>query len=390
MTSVDRWLLPDGVEELLPAQAAQVEALRRKLLDLFHSWGYELIIPPLLEYTESLLVGLGSDIDLLTFRVTDQLTGRMMGLRADITPQAARIDAHSLNRQGPVRLCYAGSVLHTRPKKPLASRSPIQLGAELYGDNSLASDLEIICLMMATLQSAGVDKLTLDVGHVAVYKAVVQAAGMEAEQEKSYFNILQRKASAELQEFLDGLNVSERVREQLQGLKELHGGAEVLARGRELFADIAEAVSAIDYLETLSTALAERVPGLSYYYDLAELRGFHYHTGVVFSALVSEHGQALASGGRYDDIGEVFGRARPATGFSIDLKAMLGLLPSELLPSGIFAPFSESVSQWLAVQALRSQGERVVCGLPGQDGDSSCDRQLEQQGDDWQVVALSN
>ncbi len=387
MTSVDRWLLPDGVEELLPEQAAQVEALRRKLLDLFQRWGYELIIPPMLEYTESLLVGLGSDIDLLTFRVTDQLTGRMMGLRADITPQAARIDAHSLNREGPVRLCYAGSVLHTRPKKPLASRSPIQLGAEVYGDNSLASDLEIICLMLETLQTAGVDKLTLDVGHVAIYEAVVAAAALNSEQEKIYFNILQRKASAELSEFLGQLDVDQKTCLQLQGLKELHGGAEVLTKGRELFASIPEAVEAIDYLETLSQALAERVPGLSFYYDLAELRGFHYHTGLVFSALVSEHGQALATGGRYDDIGEVFGRARPATGFSIDLKAMLSLLPAVSQSQGIFAPFSEQPGQWQAVQALRQQGERVVCGLPEQAGDDSCDRRLEPQGGTWQVVA---
>ncbi|MBD2857911.1 ATP phosphoribosyltransferase regulatory subunit [Spongiibacter sp. KMU-158] len=387
MTSVDRWLLPDGVEELLPAQAAQVEALRRKLLDLFQCWGYELIIPPMLEYTESLLVGLGSDIDLLTFRVTDQLTGRMMGLRADITPQAARIDAHSLNREGPVRLCYAGSVLHTRPKKPLASRSPIQLGAEIYGDNSLASDLEIICLMLETLKTAGVDRLTLDVGHVAIYEAVVAAAGLRAEHEKTYFNILQRKASAELATFLSELDVSESAIRQLEGLKALHGGEEVLSKGRELFADIPAAVAAIDYLVTLTETLSERVPGLSYYYDLAELRGFHYHTGLVFSALVSEHGQALASGGRYDDIGEVFGRARPATGFSIDLKAMLGLLQGELEAEGIFAPYSNELSQWQAVQKLRQQGERVVCGLPGQAADESCDRVLELAGDSWQVVA---
>ncbi|MFT6551154.1 MAG: ATP phosphoribosyltransferase regulatory subunit [Zhongshania marina] len=389
MTSVDRWLLPDGVEELLPAQAAQVEALRRKLLDLYKRWGYELVIPPMLEYTESLLVGLGSDIDLLTFRVTDQLTGRMMGLRADITPQAARIDAHSLGREGPVRLCYAGSVLHSKPKKPLASRSPIQLGAELYGDNSPASDLEIICLMLETLRVAGLDGITLDTGHVAIYRAVIKAAALNDDQEASYFDILQRKAKTELCEFVAALNASDKVAEQLLALNELHGGKDVLSKGRQVFAEIPEAIEAIASLEQLTEALAQRIPDLQFYFDLAELRGYHYHTGVVFSALVREHGQALASGGRYDDIGEVFGRARPATGFSIDLKALLGLLPPVTEAAAIFAPYDPSLAQWQFVQSLRESGEKVICGLPGQDADAACDRIIRKEKEQWCVVSLN-
>jgi ATP phosphoribosyltransferase regulatory subunit len=389
MTSVDRWLLPDGVEELLPAQAAQVEALRRQLLDLYKRWGYELVIPPMLEYTESLLVGLGSDIDLLTFRVTDQLTGRMMGLRADITPQAARIDAHSLGREGPVRLCYAGSVLHSKPKKPLASRSPIQLGAELYGDNSPASDLEIICLMLETLRVAGLDGITLDTGHVGIYRAVIKAAALNAEQEASYFDILQRKAKTELREFVAALDAGDRVAEQLLALNELHGGKDVLAKGRQVFAAIPEAIEAIASLEQLTEALAQRIPDLQFYFDLAELRGYHYHTGVVFSALVREHGQALASGGRYDDIGEVFGRARPATGFSIDLKALLGLLSPVSEAAAIFAPYDLSLAQWQFVQSLRESGEKVICGLPGQDADAACDRIIRKKKEQWCVESLN-
>lgn len=389
MTSVDRWLLPDGVEELLPAQAAQVEALRRQLLDLYKRWGYELVIPPMLEYTESLLVGLGSDIDLLTFRVTDQLTGRMMGLRADITPQAARIDAHSLGREGPVRLCYAGSVLHSKPKKPLASRSPIQLGAELYGDNSPASDLEIICLMLETLRVAGLDGITLDTGHVGIYRAVIKAAALNAEQEASYFDILQRKAKTELREFVAALDAGDRVAEQLLALNELHGGKDVLAKGRQVFAAIPEAIEAIASLEQLTEALAQRIPDLQFYFDLAELRGYHYHTGVVFSALVREHGQALASGGRYDDIGEVFGRARPATGFSIDLKALLGLLSPVSEAAAIFAPYDPSLAQWQFVQSLRESGEKVICGLPGQDADAACDRIIRKEKEQWCVESLN-
>lgn len=389
MTSVDRWLLPDGVEELLPAQAAQVEALRRQLLDLYKRWGYELVIPPMLEYTESLLVGLGSDIDLLTFRVTDQLTGRMMGLRADITPQAARIDAHSLGREGPVRLCYAGSVLHSKPKKPLASRSPIQLGAELYGDNSPASDLEIICLMLETLRVAGLDGITLDTGHVGIYRAVIKVAALNAEQEASYFDILQRKAKTELREFVAALDAGDRVAEQLLALNELHGGKDVLAKGRQVFAAIPEAIEAIASLEQLTEALAQRIPDLQFYFDLAELRGYHYHTGVVFSALVREHGQALASGGRYDDIGEVFGRARPATGFSIDLKALLGLLSPVSEAAAIFAPYDPSLAQWQFVQSLRESGEKVICGLPGQDADAACDRIIRKEKEQWCVESLN-
>ncbi|WP_269619877.1 ATP phosphoribosyltransferase regulatory subunit [Zhongshania sp. BJYM1] len=389
MTSVDRWLLPDGVEELLPAQAAQVEALRRQLLDLYKRWGYELIIPPMLEYTESLLVGLGSDIDLLTFRVTDQLTGRMMGLRADITPQAARIDAHSLGREGPVRLCYAGSVLHSKPKQPLASRSPLQLGAELYGDNSPASDLEIICLMLETLRVAGLNGITLDTGHVGIYRAVVKAAALNAEQEASYFDILQRKAKTELKLFVAGLPVAANVAKQLLELNELHGGEDVLQRGRELFADIPDAVAAIASLEELTESLALRIPDIQFYFDLAELRGLHYHTGVVFSALVREHGQALALGGRYDDIGVLFGRARPATGFSIDLKALLGLLPPVTDVAAIFAPYDPSPSQWQFVQSLRESGEKVICGLPGQETDAACDRVISKVEEQWCVKPLN-
>lgn len=388
MTSVDRWLLPDGVEELLPAQAAQVEALRRQLLDLYRSWGYELVIPPLLEYTESLLVGLGSDIDLLTFRVTDQLTGRMMGLRADITPQAARIDAHSLNREGPVRLCYAGSVLHTKPKKPLASRSPIQLGAELYGDNSPASDLEIICLMLETLRTAGLDGITLDTGHVGIYRAVVEAAGLDERQEQRYFGILQRKAVTELKDFVASLAISESAAKHLLELNSLHGGIDVLTKGRQLFADIPAAIEAIDALEQLSAGLAARFPSLQFYFDLAELRGYHYHTGLVFSALVREHGQALASGGRYDHIGEVFGRARPATGFSIDLKALLGLLPPAAPQAAIYAAYDESVAHWAYVQQLREQGETVICGLPGEAAPDNCDREIVNKDGSWCVAPL--
>ncbi len=384
MTIADRWLLPDGVEELLPKDAAKVEHLRRQLLDLYASWGYELVIPPLLEYTESLLVGLGSDIDLQTFRVTDQLTGRMMGLRADITPQAARIDAHSLGRDGVTRLCYAGSVLHTRPKSPLASRSPIQLGAELYGDSSTDSDLEIISLMLQTLTVAGVQNLTLDLGHVGIYSAVV--SGLDDATEQRYFSILQRKAAAELQSLLGELPLDDKIKQALAALNELHGDASVLDRGRDALKAYPRAVAAIDALQQLANDVQARFPGVALYFDLAELRGYHYHTGAVFSALSSDCDRALASGGRYDDIGRVFGRARPATGFSIDLKALLALLPDTEACASILAPNSKDAQLWHAVQALRAEGEKVVFALPGDTQVPACTRELVFQDGEWQVV----
>jgi ATP phosphoribosyltransferase regulatory subunit len=319
MATADRWLLPDGVEELLPPQTEQVEQLRRKLLDLYHSWGYELVIPPLIEFTDSLLVGLGSDVDLQTFKVVDQLSGRTMGIRADITPQTARIDAHSLRRQGPARMCYAGSVLHTRPKSLMASRSPIQLGAELYGDGGLASDVEIIALMLATLQTSGVEKITLDLGHVAVYRALIDLAQPAPEQERRLFDALQRKSTVDIEQAIcDGIDDSA-VADMLRSLSQLNGDRSVLARARTLLASAPSEVGvAIDRLEQVAQRIEARMPQVDLYFDLSELRGFHYHTGLVFSALAPGCGQALANGGRYDDIGEVFGRGRPATGFNTD------------------------------------------------------------------------
>ena len=343
MTIADRWLLPDGVEELLPEQAERVESLRRELLDLYRSWGYELVIPPLIEYTDSLLVGLGHDVDIQTFKVVDQLSGRTMGIRADITPQTARIDAHSLNREGPVRLCYAGSVLHTKPKSLLASRSPIQLGAELYGDASLSSDIEIICLMLTTLKTTGVTNITLDLGHVGIYRALVEQAGLNDETEQALFDALQRKAGADVEAAIaSGINDST-LADMMRALSQLNGDRSVLERAKQSLADAgADVAMAIDALAQVADQIAARMPDVNLYFDLSELRGYHYHTGLVFAALAPGHGQAVANGGRYDDIGEVFGRARPATGFNTDLKALLGYLPAGYgasQTSSIFAHF---------------------------------------------------
>ena len=389
MTSVDRWQLPDGIEEVLPTQAATAERLRRRLLDLYRSWGYQLVIPPLMEFTESLLIGLGRDLDLLTFKLTDQLSGRTLGIRADITPQVARIDAHSMAQEGITRLCYAGSTLHTRPKSLLASRSPIQLGAELYGDNSLAADVEVIRLMLTTLEMAGVSStITLDLGHVGVYRAVLASADLTAEQEETVFDALQRKSVPDLHLALAGVNSE--AAELIIGLVDLHGDDSVLANARELFADRApDALAAVDALQEVATDIRRQRPDLDIYFDLAELRGYHYHTGVVFAAYVRGHGQALANGGRYDNVGAVFGRARAATGFATDLKALLQLVPAEYDNRGaISMPDSDDPSLAGLVAELRESGE-VVINCLATEPDSRCDRQLVEQDGSWQVQVLT-
>ncbi len=387
MTSVDRWQLPDGMEEVLPAQADIVERLRRQLLDLYRSWGYELVIPPLMEFTESLLVGLGQDLDLLTFKMTDQLSGRTLGVRADITPQVARIDAHSLAQEGVSRLCYAGSVLHTRPKTLTASRSPIQLGAELYGDNSLAADVEVIRLMLATLQTAGLDQVSLDLGHVGVYEAVLDTLALTGEQEQSVFDALQRKSVPDLEVVL--AEVDQDARELVIALADLHGDESVLVRARELFADrVPAALAAIDAVQEVATDVSNRDPGMDIYYDLAELRGYHYHTGIVFAAYVPGHGQALANGGRYNDVGGVFGRARPATGFATDLKALMALVAENPARQGaVSMPDSDDPALLQKVDELRAAGDIVINCLSSAP-DPRCDRQLVERDGEWHVEPL--
>ncbi len=395
MTIADRWLLPDGVEELLPEEAARVEQLRRKVLDLYASWGYELVIPPLIEFTESLLLGLESDIDIQTFKVLDQLSGRMMGVRADITPQTARIDAHSLNREGPVRLCYAGSVLHTKPKSLLASRSPIQIGAELYGDGGLSSDIEIICLMLETLKCAGIENITLDLGHVGIYRALIEQAGLEGAKEQQLFDALQRKSAGDIKQAICNSFDDEKMSQMMLSLSQLNGDRSVLEQARQILAEAPDEVAkAVNDLSRVADVVKQRMPDIDLYFDLSELRGFHYHTGLVFAALAPGHGQAVANGGRYDHIGEVFGRARPATGFNADLKALLSYLPNSDktdYADAIFAPDSEGLPEqqasllWQTEQGLRARGEKVINGLSGQVSSNDFRRQLVFVDNVWRI-----
>ncbi|UFH49123.1 ATP phosphoribosyltransferase regulatory subunit [Pseudomonas sp. KNUC1026] len=393
MATVDRWLLPDGIEEILPPEAARIEIARRKVLDLFQNWGYEFVVTPHIEYLESLLSAASDDLDLRTFKVVDPLSGRQMGFRADITPQVARIDAHSLRRKGPSRLCYAGSVLHAKPRALSTSRSPIQLGAELYGDASTSSDVEVISLMLAMLELWQVPDIHMDLGHVGIYRGLARAAGLSGDAEQQLFDALQRKALDEVVELT--ANLPAELATMLRALVGLCGGREVLGEARQVLARApAPVLAALDELLDIAERLAARFPELPLYFDLGELRGYHYHTGVVFAAFVPSAGGSIAQGGRYDDIGADFGRARPATGFSTDLRTLvtLGNVEVELPAGGIWAPEAGDATLWQAVRRLREQGLRVVQALPGQPlnaaHEAGCDRQLVLQDGQWQAAAL--
>ncbi len=394
MSGIEHWLLPEGIGEMLPEQAWRMESLRRRLLDAYRAWGYGLIIPPMIEFLESLSTGTGHDLDLQTFKLTDQLTGRLLGVRADMTPQAARIDAHALKREGPVRLCYLGTVLHTLPDGFAGSRSPLQVGCELFGHAGIDSDLEILALMLETLAIAGIGSVHLDLGHVGIFRGLTRGAGLSADQEADLFDVLQRKALPEIELLLDSFGTAAPWRARLASLANLHGGAEVLDQARAELAGAGDAVAAaLDNLAAIAAQVQARWPALPLHFDLAELRGYGYHTGVVFAAFTPGVGQEIARGGRYDNIGAVFGRARPATGFSADLRTLMALsqAPRDTSRDGVFAPADYSPALALAIAELRNAGEQVICALPGQAGgarDMGCGRELVEQGGRWVVKKL--
>lgn len=394
MTALDHWLLPEGIGELLPDEAWRLEVLRRRLLDLYRTWGYALVIPPMVEFLESLLTGTGRDLDLQTFKLTDQLTGRMMGVRADMTPQAARIDAHQLKREGPVRLCYLGTVLHTRPNEFGGSRSPMQVGAELFGHAGKESDLEILDLMLETLKVTGVRQIYLDLGHVGIFHGLARQAGLDADQEASLFDVLQRKAVPEIEAMLEALQLDQPLRNQLQSLARLNGKRDILDKASAVLRGANDSViQALDELVEIGDEVMRRWPDLPLHFDLAELRGYGYQTGVVFAAFTPACGEEIARGGRYDQVGEIFGRARSATGFSADLKTLIALGGDNGDPPGgaILAPVESDPALQEEIVRLRNAGEIVVASLPGQvedANDAGCNRRLVKKGNAWVVEAL--
>jgi len=379
------WLLPEYLEDILPPDAQRMERARRTALDLFAAHGYELIIPPLLEYLESLLTGTGRDMELDIFKLVDQLSGRLMGVRADITPQAARIDAHLLNRQGMTRLCYAGSVLHTQPGNSHFSREPLQVGAELFGHAGLEADLEVQQLLLKTLKALGLTAVHLDLG---IFRALLQAAKADAELEADLFRALQAKDVPTIDDLTRNLDAS--VRAALLVLPTLYGQREALTRAAQVLPKLPEIGRALDALQTLADDLA--ASGAELYFDLAELRGYHYHSGVVFAAYVKGSAHAVARGGRYDNVGKVFGRARSATGFSMDLRTIAVHLPRVGGKCGILAPHGGDAALSTQIDALRATGEIVVVELPGQApyrNEANCDRMLVKTGTAWEVTTLN-
>jgi ATP phosphoribosyltransferase regulatory subunit len=389
----DRWLLPEGIEEVLPEQASRLEALRRRLVDLYSGWGYELVMPPLIEYLDSLLTGTGHDLDLQTFKLTDQQTGKLMGVRADMTPQISRIDAHTLKRDCPTRLCYIGAVLQTRPDGFASSRSPIQVGAELYGHSGSESDVEVFRLMLATLRESNVQDLYFDLGHVGIYRQLIQTASLSDVEQAELFDALQRKAIPEIGELLDRADIDGKTARGLLGLAELNGDESVIDEARSLLKFAGKGVAgALNNLQAVADLIKSNEPDIPLHFDLAELRGYNYHTGVVFAAYVPGRGQAIAQGGRYDDIGKVFGRARPATGFSTDLRTLsdLGDYITEQ-QGGIYAPYPDESELRDRIEQLRQEGERVITALPGDSSDPQqlgCDRKLVKDGKSWQIVQV--
>ncbi len=389
---VDRWLLPEGIEEVLPDRAIKVERLRRRLLDLYHAWGYDLVIPPLVEFTESLLSGSGADLDLMTCKMVDQLSGRMMGVRADITPQVARMDAHSLRRTGPNRLCYAGQVLYTRPRSQVESRSPIQLGVELFGEQGLEADIEVVLLLLETLKQAGIRDLHLDVGHVGIFRALEHQAQLDAVQGRELFELLQSKDVA-LEGWVQVHVADPGIGKALAALPSLAGSTDVLATAREVLGDCPATVTeALEQLSELVEMVQQRTEGVDIYLDLSELRGYHYHTGLVFAAYSGASLAPLGNGGRYDHVGEAFGRPRPATGFGVDLGLLASLVEQEEeITPGIYVAATEREDILAEVERLREQGERVVNGFSDQQPNFQelhCDRELVETAEGFELRAV--
>ena len=396
MTSAKRWLLPDGVEEILPAEAYKLESLRRHLLDLYESWGYQLVITPLIEYLDSLLVGSSTDLDLHTFKITDQLSGRMMGIRADITPQAARIDAHCLKREGPVRLCYADNVLHTRPRGIMTSRVPIRIGAELYGYSGVECDIELVSIMHETLRAAEINDVHIVLGHVGIFRTLLLEANLDEGTERSLFEAVQRKEYDRINEVLNSSVIDKELRQMLEQLTRLSGDETILEAAKQVFAAAPVTVTAeLDELVAIAEGIKKRLPEAATFFDLCELRGYEYHTGIVFAAYTPNYGRAVAKGGRYDHIGEVFGRARPASGFDSDLK-VLAKLSNKIFKrrAAIVVPNNNDPDLLILVDTLREQGEIVVnwfgdAELSQQDcEEQNCDRQIVNRNGEWVVESL--
>lgn len=383
------WLLPEHIADVLPAQARRIEDLRRRLLDLARGYGFELVMPPLLEHLESLLSGTGHALDLRTFKLIDQLSGRTMGVRADTTPQVARIDAHLLNRQGVARLCYCGPVLHTRPSGMHATREPLQFGAEIYGHHGLEADLEVIELALDGLRAAGIEAPVLDLGDARIVRGALAGVALDATQLEAVVDALAAKDAAQLRALSQRLPSESR--DALNTLLGLYGDATVLGRARHVLPRRALIAKALDDLAWLAEHLQRTHPDVRVGFDLGDMSGYAYYSGTRFAAYAAGSSDALVRGGRYDEVGAVFGRNRPAVGFSLDLKALAALQPPGAVRGAVRAPWSEDENLRQAIRRLRGLGETVLCILPGHEHEVEefdCDRELVAVDGQWVLRAL--
>jgi len=390
---VNRWILPEGVEELLPEQASRVESLRRSLLDEFATWGYQLVMPPFVEFAESLLLDENPELNVQTFKVVDRTSGKTLGVRADITPQIARINAHSMDVSGVNRLCYAGSVLHSTPKSPLASRSPIQVGCELFGNSDVTADIEVISLMISTLKVAGVQNITLDLGHVAIISTLLDSTEANELEREQICVALAKKSIDELKSALEGLAINAKLRAAIVSAASIVGGRESTARLKEALLGLSPTIDqALDELSYVQKVIAERFVDVELFIDVTQMRGFGYHTGIVYSALTPSIGEPLAVGGRYDALSERFGRACPSTGFNCNLKALLAFV-EQIAPQDnrVFLPVEHSRAAWHFVVELRSQGWEVIEGTKDSSPSEEqyrCSHIVCKCGTEWKLSAV--
>ncbi|MFV2030865.1 MAG: ATP phosphoribosyltransferase regulatory subunit [Gammaproteobacteria bacterium] len=390
----NRWLLPDGVQETLPPDALAVELLRRKILQKYHSWGYDLVMPAMMEYMDSLLTGTAHSLDTRTFALVDRQSGKQMGVRSDMTPQVARIDAHLLadDRHGHrvSRLCYCGHLLHAQGEGITSSRTPLQIGAEIFGNDTIAADVEVVSLMVETLHIASLQTISIDLGHVGIFRSLVRNTSLDTDQENRLFDMLQRKSIPDLEHYLYQLPLDEKLAAQIYQLALLNGDSSVIDDARELYSDGADdLLQSLDHMQAVVEAVQAKYPDTIIHCDLSELRGYSYHTGLVFAAFLPGQGKEIARGGRYDDVGSVFGNARPATGFSADLLNLYQLSPvSGRQALGILAPNSDDPELEKIIESLRDENQRVVVDLTdGAAGPAAqhCDRVLENRSGVWVV-----
>jgi ATP phosphoribosyltransferase regulatory subunit len=384
---MNRWLLPEDIADVLPAEARKVETLRRVILDLYESYGYELVAPPILEFLDSLLTGTGSDLNLQTFKLVDQLSGRTLGLRADMTPQVARIDAHLLNREGVTRLCYAGSIAHARTPVGSSAREELQIGAEIYGCATWEADFEAISLLLKTLSVAGLNKVYLDLSHAGVLEGILDGQAIMKADIETLYGLLQSKDRPRLSIWAKALPAKSA--EALMALTELNGPcAQVLASAKKSLPKHPLIESALAQLEKLVAATEVFSNDVELSIDLADLRGYQYHSGVMFAAYVDKLPQPIARGGRYDRVGQAFGRPRPATGFSMDLLTLASLAPMPQRRSAIVAPWIDDSALASKIMELRLSGEVLIQAMAGDTVETAeylCDRELVKQGGSWEV-----